>query len=146
MAKTTKPNTIIVIDDEIHNMTWLVDYLESIDIGVISPSNVNDAIEVIGKEIYRAVVVDLNVPVLDPLKKAVIDRGGVYAKYPGLFVAERARNIGYRARQVVIYSVHKEEAVVEEANKLGCRYILKGRPRIIRDEIKSIIEFDPTAD
>ena len=28
MAKTTKPNSIVIVDDELHNMSWMVDYLK----------------------------------------------------------------------------------------------------------------------
>jgi CheY-like chemotaxis protein len=146
MAKTTSPNTIVVVDDEIHNITWLLDYLEANGFKTITASNVNEALEVISKEIYRALIIDLNIPVLDPLHQAVTERGGSYAKFPGLYVADRARNQGYRDRQVVIYSVHKDAGVAEEVLKLGCTYILKGRPAMIRDEIQYIVSFDPTAE
>jgi hypothetical protein len=96
------------------------------------------------KEIYRALIIDLNIPVTDPYQKAILERGGVYAKYPGLFVAEKARNRGYRDRQVVIYSVHKDASVAEEAAKLGCTYILKGRPKEIKTEMEAVISYDPT--
>ena len=144
MAKTTESMTIIVIDDEPHNILWLIDFLESKKFKVELASNVVDSLTSVEREIFRALIIDLNIPVSDPYKKAISDRGGVYAKYPGLFVAEKARNRGYMDRQVVIYSVHKDPAVADEARKLGCTYILKGRPKEIKEEIGDIISYDPT--
>ena len=144
MAKTTDPNTIIVVDDEPHNVAWLVDFLELKGFKVNLALSVVDALKLIEREIFRTLIIDLNIPVADPFQKAIVDRGGVYAKYPGLFVAEKARNRGYRGRQVVIYSVHKDVAVAEEASKLGCTYILKGRPKEIKAEIEEVVAYDPT--
>ena len=76
-------------------------------------------------------IIDLNIPVLDPLIGRVASKGNIYLRYPGLYVAYAARNRGYRDRQVIIYSVHKDAAVAEEAAKLMCTYILKGRPKDI---------------
>lgn len=144
MAKTTKPNTIVVIDDELHNMSWMIDYLESKNFDTISLDNANSAVEALGKEVYRAVIVDLNIPVLEPLVASVIEKGDVYGKYPGLYVALHARNSGHRDRQVVIYSVHRDLAVTQEAARIGCTYIIKGRPKDIKQELEEIVSYDPT--
>jgi DNA-binding NarL/FixJ family response regulator len=114
------------------------------DLKVRIASNLGEALLLIQEEIFRALIIDLNIPVDDLHKQALLERGSVYAKYPGLFAVQRARNKGYRDRQVVIYSVHKDQAVAEEARKLGATYILKGRPKEIKEEIQSIISFDPT--
>lgn len=145
MAKTTDPNLIVVIDDELHNMTWMVDYLENKGFKVVLGSNANEGLSAISNGVCRAVIVDLNIPVLPPLENAVSEKGLVYTKYPGLFIANAARNQGFRDRQVIIYSVHKDPAVAEEARRLGCTYILKGRPREIKQELDAVLAFDPTA-
>lgn len=44
----------------------------------------------------------------------------------------------------MIYSVHKDASVAEEASKLGCTYILKGRPKEIKAEIEAVVSYDPT--
>ena len=67
MAKTTNPNSIVIVDDELHNMIWMVDYLELKGFKTILSSDAKDAIAILDKEIYRVVIVDLNIPVLDPL-------------------------------------------------------------------------------
>jgi DNA-binding NtrC family response regulator len=144
MARTTEKDTIVLVDDEIHHLTWLIDYLYSKNLAVLPVDNANDAVEQISSEIYRALVVDLNIPLRPPLDKAAEALGAVYVRYPGLFVARHARNSGYRDRQVVIYSVHRDKEVVEEATKLGCTYILKGRPKAIKEELAAVLSFDPT--
>jgi CheY-like chemotaxis protein len=144
MALTTKSDTIVLIDDEQHHVLWMIDYLESKNYKVIRPRHVGSALDYIESEIYRALIIDLNIPVSPPFDNAIRQRGGAYAKYPGLFLAERARNRGYRDRQVVIYSVHRDAEVLEEVAKLGATYILKGRPHMIKEEIDEVLSYDPT--
>ncbi|UVK37844.1 hypothetical protein LHFGNBLO_004944 [Mesorhizobium sp. AR10] len=144
MAKTTKSDTIVLVDDEIHNMSWMIDYLEADGVKTVIASNVNDALVVLDKEIYRAVIVDLNIPVLEPIVGSVTAKGDVYGRYPGLYVAYYARNKGHRGKQVVIYSVHRDAAVSEEAARIGCTYIIKGRPKEIKRELEEVLSFDPT--
>lgn len=144
MAKTTIPDTVVLIDDELHNLTWLSDYIESLNLKIVTAGDLNTALKIVESEIYRALIIDLNIPVASPFYDALAQRGGAYAKFPGLFVAERARNTGYRDRQVVIYSVHRDPEVSAEAEKLGCTYILKGRPKDVKDEILRVLSYDPT--
>lgn len=145
MAKTTVSDTIVIIDDELQNTMWLADYFESKGYNTLLAANVNEAIDFVNSEIYRAIIVDLNIPALPPYEAEILAAGEVYAKYPGLYVAKHARNRGYRDRQVIIYSVHKDPAVTVEASKLTCTYILKGRPREVKVELESVLQFDPTA-
>lgn len=146
MAKTTVADTIVILDDEVYNITWMMDYLYSKGMSVAPASTANEAMDLINSEIYRAAIIDLNVPILPPLDVAAANLGDVYIRYPGLFVARAARNRGYRDRQVVLYSVHRDASVSEEARKLGCTYILKGRPKEIKVEIDNVVSFDPTAE
>jgi CheY-like chemotaxis protein len=144
MAVTTKPDTVVLIDDEPYHVLWMVDYLESKGYKVMRANYLNAALDYIETEVYRALIIDLNIPVVTPYDKALADRGGAYARYPGLFLAERARNRGYRDRQVVIYSVHRDAEVSEEVSKIGVTYILKGRPQTIKGEIDEVLSYDPT--
>lgn len=144
MAKTTDSKTIVLIDDELHNMTWMVDYLCSRGLLTLTASSANDAVAIVEQEIYRAIIVDLNIPIMDPLTNTALAKGEVYGRFPGLYVASYARNKGYRDRQVVIYSVHRDAGVSEEAARLGCTYIIKGRPKEIKLELDAVISFDPT--
>lgn len=144
MAKTTAHNTVVLIDDELHNMSWMIDYLNSRDINTLTAKNANEAIQLLDREIYRAVIVDLNIPILEPIVNTAVVKGDVYARYPGLYVAFYARNRGHRDRQVVIYSVHRDPTVSAEAARLGCTYIIKGRPKEIKQELDAVISYDPT--
>jgi CheY-like chemotaxis protein len=146
MASTTVSDTIIIVDDELQNALWMVDYFDAKGFNSLLAGNVNEAIELIDSEIYRALILDLNIPMLPPYDVDIIKLGEVYAKYPGLFVARHARNRGYRNRQVVLYSVHKDPLVSAEAKKLDCTYILKGRPREVKAELDSVLSFDPTTE
>ncbi|MCP1240906.1 response regulator [Acetobacter lovaniensis] len=144
MAKTTASKTVVLIDDELHNMTWMVDYLSSRGLLTLTASNANDAVAILEQEIYRAIIVDLNIPIMDPLTNTALAKGEIYGRFPGLYVASYARNKGYRDRQVVLYSVHRDAAVSEEAARLGCTYIIKGRPKEIKLELDAVVSFDPT--
>ena len=146
MARTTIRDTLLVLDDEMYNLTWMVEFFESNGLKVKDFANVNDIIRPLQEEVYRCIIVDLNVPVLPPVDKDVQKKGDVFRRYPGLFVASVARNAGYRGRQVVIYSVHKDEAVEAEANRLGCTYIRKGRPREMKSELLDVLAYDPTSE
>jgi CheY-like chemotaxis protein len=144
MARTEESDTIVLLDDELYNMTWMIDYLYSLNYLVNPATNANEALDLVQEKNFRAIILDLNVPILPPLEEAARAFGAVYVKYPGLFVARQARQQGYRGRQVILYSVHRDEEVTEEVRKLGCTYILKGRPKMIKDEIKAVLSYDPT--
>ena len=146
MARTTMPDTVLVLDDEMYNLTWMIEFFKDNGLKVKEYANVNEILGPIGEDIYRCIIVDLNVPALPPINKDVESKGDVFRRYPGLFVAAVARNAGYRGRQVVIYSVHKDEAVEAEAKRLGCTYIRKGRPREMKAELLDVLSYDPTSD
>jgi CheY-like chemotaxis protein len=145
MARTTSPGTAVLVDDELHNAIWMVDFLQSRQLEVLTAESANGALELITKEIHRVAVIDLNIPVLPPLDKLIASRGFHYARYPGLYVAEAARNAGYRDRQVILYSVHREREVADIADRLRITYIMKGRPQEIKKEIDAVLAFDPTS-
>jgi hypothetical protein len=75
----------------------------------------------------------------------LIDRDPLFQRYPGLLVADYARNHNHTGRQVVVYSVHDDPHVRELTDKLGVTYLLKGRPRILKGELKTVLSFDPLA-
>ena len=144
MARTTQRNTILVVDDEPHSMIWIVDYIEALGYSVLQHTTLNDALESLGKEVYRAAIIDLNIPALEPLDKELRAFGGTFARFPGLYAARFARNRGYRDRQVMLYSVHQDADVVEQAKRLGCSYLMKGRPQAFKIELDDVLSFDPT--
>jgi CheY-like chemotaxis protein len=144
MARTTESETIVVLDDELFNIEWLLDYLNAQGYETLPSSSAGEAIEIISQEIYRALILDLNVPMPPEMAEAAEKLGTVYRKYPGLFVAWTARNAGYRDRQVIIYTVHRDTEVAAEAARLGCTYILKGRPAELKEEVTQVLKYDPT--
>ena len=146
MARTDITDTVLVLDDELYNLTWMIEFFESRGLRAREFANVNEILGAIRAEVYRCIIIDLNVPVLPPVDKDVESEGDVFRKYPGLFVAAVARNAGYRGRQVVIYSVHRDEAVEVEAKRLGCTYIRKGRPREMKAELLDVLSYDPTSE
>lgn len=101
-------------------------------------------LQAISEEVYRAAILDLNVPMVSRLKPGPVSDKLVYQKYPGLYVALQARNSGYRDRQVIIYTVHRDEEVAREASIIKCTYIVKGRPRELKEEINRVLSYDPT--
>jgi CheY-like chemotaxis protein len=137
--------TILLLDDELGSVMWMMDYLYDKGFLVDTCSNANDAFELVGNNKYRAAIIDLNVPLLEPLHAMARDLGEVYLKFPGLLIAREARSKGHRDRQIIIYTVHREPEVREIADRLRCTYIIKGRPAEIKQELEEVFAFDPSA-
>lgn len=144
MAKTTDSGKAVIVDDEPHNILWLQDYLENKGYEVLIRCDLNAGLELLKEEIYRLAVIDLSVPVLPPLEPKVAEKGPLYVKYPGLYAAWAARNLGYRDRQVIVHTVHRDREIAKEAERLRCTYIMKGRPRMMKEELDFVVRFDPT--
>ena len=87
MAKTTESTTVVVLDDELFNIEWLLDYLTAQGYETLPSSSAGEAIQIVSEEIYRALILDLNVPIPPELAETAVRLGSVYRKYPGLFVA-----------------------------------------------------------
>ena len=75
---------------------WMIEYFEGMGLKTRTFVNANSIAAAIEDEIYRCLVLDLNVPVLSPLDVDAERRGEIFRRYPGLFVAWLARNYGYR--------------------------------------------------
>lgn len=144
MANPTRSDAILLMDDELFNIQWLVDFLEAKGFDVRSTSNADEALHAISTEICRAAILDLNVPMASNPPTGPRTANSVYLRYPGLYVAWYARNQGYRDRQVIIYTVHRDDEVAREAEMMRCTYIVKGRPRELKEEIMSVVAYDPT--
>ena len=144
MSVEHERHSILILDDEIYNAAWLIDFIQSLGYEPVIASTANEAYDLVTTNIFRAAIIDLNVPILSPLDTSAQSRGSVYMRYPGLFVAWSARQAGYRGRQVLVYSVHRDDEVTEENRRIGCTYILKGRPKELKEEIESVLSRDPT--
>jgi len=135
---------ILIADDEPPNLFWLKDFIASLGYQVQFAITASEAIKLLQKEDYREVIVDLNIP---EGEKGISDKqmDVLYDDFPGLKIAKAARSLGSSGIRVVIYSVYQTAALSEVASKLGCEYIPKGRPKLIKDAIKEIFEYDPKA-
>ena len=139
MEDSKECKSILLLDDELSSMTWMLDYLYSLDFDVDTASNANDAFELARNQKYDAAILDLNVPLMPPLDGIAEKLDPVYLKFPGLIVAREARNKGHKGRQIIIYTVHRESEIKDIADKLDCTYIIKGRPIEIKDELERIL-------
>ncbi len=143
-AVERKINTVLIADDEPYNLQWMIDFLESLNYETVVADNVDKALQSLQASRFRAVVADLSIPLLPP-QSILLGRDPVFQKYPGLLVADYARNHGHTGRQVVVYSVHDDPQVRALARRLGVTYFLKGRPRLLKAEIIDVLSFDPFA-
>lgn len=136
--------TVLVMDDEPELLEWLDEYLESKDLQVVFAKNIGEAITALDNGHYRFLVLDLNVPAPGEYKTALADKGDLFSSYPGLYVAQAARNKGYRDRQVIVYSVHDIDEVRAVTERLRVSYVTKGRPRAFKSEIDNVLSYDPS--
>lgn len=139
-----KEDTILIADDEPYNLQWVVDFLESLNYKTVIADNVDNAILRLQEFRFRAIIADLSVPLLPP-QSLLTGRNPLFEKYPGLLVADFARHRNHTGRQVVVYSVHDDQQVRELTGRLGVTYLMKGRPRILKEEIRELLSFDPLA-
>ena len=139
-----KEDTILLADDEPYDLQWVLDFLETMNYKTVVAENVDEALRRLQEHRFRAIIADLSVPLLPP-HSLLIGRDPLFQKYPGLLVADYARNHNHTGRQVVVYSVHDDQQVRELALRLGVTYLLKGRPRLLKEEFKSVLSFDPMA-
>lgn len=140
--KKYNSKTILIADDEPPNLIWLKDYIASLGCDVRFAVTAGEAIQLLLNEDYRAVIVDLNIPKGEE-KIPGTETDILYDDFPGLKIAQVARSQGNSGIRVVIYSVYQTAALSEAANKLGCEYVPKGRPKMIKDAIQEILKFDP---
>jgi len=59
MAATTSASTILIMDDELFNIQWLMDFLESKSYEILPTSSADEAIQAVSEEVYRAAILDL---------------------------------------------------------------------------------------
>jgi CheY-like chemotaxis protein len=142
MGTPLKSDTILLADDEPYNLQWIIDWIESLGYKAEVAENVDAAILHLQAARFRTVIADLSIPLLPP-QMFLEGKGPLYKIYPGLIVADYARNHGHTDRQVVVYSVHDDPLIRTLATKLGFTYLLKGRPRVLKQELEYILRFDP---
>ena len=135
-----KDTAVVIADDEPFNLSFLFDFVRSQGLTVELDETVDDALYRLQQARYRLVIVDLNLPYITPTHDH--PPGDIRNRFPGLCVAEFARNQGHTGRQVILYTVHDLPEVERWAKAMGVTYLPKGRPSI-RDEIRDVLRHDP---
>jgi DNA-binding NarL/FixJ family response regulator len=130
----------MIVDDEPYYLDWLIEFFEAHGYEVITAVNVTEACHFAKVEIFKMVIVDLNVPAGSEMKQAIAESEPVIRQYPGLYVAQYARDIGHWDDQVIIYSVHMGEAITERSKQLYCTYLPKGRPDVLKEAILTALK------
>jgi CheY-like chemotaxis protein len=136
MALGEDQQLVLVLDDEPEYLTWVADFLRTLDLDVQFVRTLPEAIAAISERVYRLILVDMNVPAHSAIEPAMRERTPLVDKYPGLVLAVRARSAGYGQHSVIAYTVHDDDAIEAEMARLRCRYVLKGRPA----DFKAIVE------
>lgn len=139
-----KEDTILLADAEPYNMGFVVDFLESLQFKTVVADTIQQALQNLQEFRFRAVLADLGIPLLPP-KTFLVAHNPLYAQYPGLLVAECALNHNHAGREVMVYSIHEDPQVRELSGRLGFSYILKGRPRIWKQELEALLSPDSLA-
>lgn len=134
---------ILLIDDEPFHIRWLAENLQDDGYEIEFARDVRTALEAISGEEYRALIIDLNIPIFGSDMDKAQTLGQIYALFPGLMVASEARNRGYRHKRVILYSAHKESNVQVVADMLNVQYIIKGDTRQVMREISEVLSYDP---
>jgi CheY-like chemotaxis protein len=137
---------VLLADDEPFYLEWLDDFLTSKGIVVEYATSVDEAVSKLKSYSYRVVIVDLNIPMISAGGEYAKRLSGAYDTYPELYIANAARNAGYRTRQVIIYSVFSTKEIEEAASKLYCTFLTKMHPDDLKREIVHVLEYDPSQD
>jgi CheY-like chemotaxis protein len=138
-----KLKTVLVIDDEPFNTEWLTDYFKARGFDVVQAEDLQSALDALEKTRYGYVIIDLSIPVSPTLAQPLAALGTEFFRYPGLMAARRARSTGHNSFQVIVYSVHESGDVDSYADRIDCRYILKGRPSELKSHIESTMRRTP---
>ena len=138
-ARKKVEDLALIVDDEPEFLDWVVEFVESLGLKCESATTLPDALVAVTKTRYRVVLVDMNIPAVDSLTPAMTAHTPLVSRYPGIAVAITCRNRGYGAHSVIAYTVHDDDAADRELSKLHCRYVLKGRPEVLKRVLRSSI-------
>ncbi len=138
-------DTVLLVDDEPQCLDWLVDYIVAKGYSIVTATTLEAALDLLRENRYRLVICDLSIPAPKNTLSFLQKENPAYALYPSAYIAHFARNLGHRARQVLVYSVHESQEIRDVAELLGVVYMTKGRPTQFKREIDSILSYDPTA-
>jgi len=136
-------DSVLIVDDEPYEADWLREYFENRSFRVEHALNLQEGLDILDTTRFAYVVIDLSIPVSPSLQQPLTALGPEFFRYPGLMLARRARSTGHNTYQVLVYSVHDSDEVETYTKKIQCGYILKGRPRSLKDVIEGTITRKP---
>jgi len=138
-----KLDTVLVIDDEPFQTEWLTEYFRARDYKVVEAEDLQSGLDALERSRYRYVIIDLSIPFSPALAQPLAALGAEFFRYPGLMAARKARTTGHNTFQVIVYSVHDSSEVESYAERIDCKYILKGRPRELKNHIEHTMSKNP---
>jgi CheY-like chemotaxis protein len=143
MKFSNKLKTVLVIDDEPFQTEWLTEYFQARGYGVMQAEDLQSALDALEGVRYGYVIVDLSIPFSPALAQPLAALGAEFFRYPGLMAARKARTTAHNTFQVIVYSVHDSPEVESYADQIECKYILKGRPRELKNHIEHTMHRKP---
>ena len=121
---------VLIIDDEPEFLQWVIDFFDSRIFGIDIATNLESGIAKALEKKYVFILVDMNIPAKDESMES--ESNPIIKKYPGLKAIIKLRNSGYMNYQMTAYTVHDDEGLEGELDKLSCKYVLKGRPSVLK--------------
>src|SRR5262249_55572350 len=136
-------DSVLIIDDEPYETQWLSDYFTNRGLKVSHAVNLQQGLDILDKVRFAYVVIDLSIPVSPSLQQPLTALGPEFYRFPGLMLARRARSTGHNSYQVLVYSVHDSDEVQVYTDKIQCGYVLKGRPKSLKERIEGTLRRKP---
>lgn len=137
MSSQSQQRMALLVDDEPEYLDWVREYLEMGGLVVEIATTLRAGFDALEGKQYTLVLVDMNIPSHDALTTSMVGRTPIASKYPGLALAQRCRDKGYGAHAVIAYTVHDDDRLAVELDALHCRYVLKGRPEVMKRVLAS---------
>jgi len=129
---------ILIVEDEPENISWVYEFLDANGIRFTTMPTLPEALNILGKTKFDLIIIDMNIPAIDAITAKMLERSPLVERFPGIAVAQYCRDHGYSGRTVMAHTVHDDELADQELRKIDCKYLIKGRPREFKAEIKKI--------
>jgi len=137
MSKGQTSKVVLILDDEPEYLGWVEEFLASEGLRSKVVRTLHEALAALAHGPYRLLLVDMNVPDGGAIEPDMLKRVPLINKYPGLALAVEARSRGYGSHAVIAYTVHDDDSADQELRKLHCRYVLKGRPEVLKRVVRA---------
>ncbi|KAF1724812.1 response regulator [Pseudoxanthomonas japonensis] len=133
---------VLLVDDQPPAVAWLREYLESGGAEVVMEPSFSAALDALNqrRNHFDLVTIDLMMPTTGVPDSMFAARPPLYTQFPGLLLAIAARNSGYGSNKVLLYSVQDTDEIETEAARVGVGYCVKGRPRDLKERIRSLLD------